>query len=81
MLFKLLILLLHPQVKENWARTYHIVEQYHQVLTNPNQQTFPVGMNNAISEFSEALHRSQQTTEALNNCNQVIQDISNRVAA
>ena len=38
-------------------------------------------MNNAISEFAEALHLAHQCTEALNNCNQVIQDLFNKEAA
>jgi hypothetical protein len=69
------------QIKEHSARIYHIVNQYHQEMTPGSLQSYPGGLQASMQEFTEALHRSCATTEALNNCHQVFQDLSQKELA
>jgi len=51
------------------------------MLSAGGQQPYPGGLHASLAEFHEALQRSIRTTDALSNCHQVFQDLSNRELA
>ncbi|KAF8251072.1 hypothetical protein K440DRAFT_97438 [Wilcoxina mikolae CBS 423.85] len=67
-------------IKEHSARIYHIVDQY-QIMSAGGQQPYPGGLHASLQEFAEALNRSCRTTEALNNCHAVFQELSSKELA
>ncbi|CCX07134.1 hypothetical protein FPQ18DRAFT_306077 [Pyronema domesticum] len=65
------------QAKDYSARMYHIIENY-QLLNARGHSSYPGGVHQALQEFQQALQMSQDTTNYLLNCTNVLRELAEK---